>query len=141
MNYSITITIKKWTLLSLKKITVLRELLLHFIIIINVKLNSCKSLNMPSFCDHRYRNLFEVLKRLSCLTTYIMCHKVHVSFRKSWGTNYLGPFKGPGPPQHGRNNLVEFMLIQFPNLVDRRLLVQKLRNGSHSFGHPVYTDN
>lgn len=39
----------------------------------------------------------------------------------------FGPFKKPGAPYYGLKMLEAPLLIQFPNLVDLRLLVQKMR--------------
>lgn len=36
-----------------------------------------------------------------------------VSIRKSWSPIYLGPFKGFGARYHGRQMLVELLLIEF----------------------------
>lgn len=65
----------------------------------------------------------------------------HVSITKRRGPNYLGPFKGQGP-YHCQRKCVEFLLIQSSNLIELRLLLQKLRKRFHTFGttciQPVY---
>lgn len=46
------------------------------------------------------------------------------------------PLNGPGDPYRGQKKLVELFVIQSPNLVYLRFLVQKLRKGCHTFVTP-----
>lgn len=52
--------------------------------------------------------------------------------KKKSRPNYFRPFKAS--LYQGRKKLVAFLFIQSTNLVDLRLLLQKFRKGSHTFG-------
>lgn len=91
---------------------------------------------MPPFGNRSTRrNLFGCQNVCLTLTSLMICHKIHVSIRKSRSPDYLGPFKRRGASYHGRQNVVEFLLIQFPQHL------RQLRKWSHSFGTPCIKNN
>lgn len=56
-----------------------------------------------------------------------MCHKGTYFHIKKSGLQLPGVFQRTRGPYHGQKRLVEVLSIQSTNLVDLRLLVEKLR--------------